>query len=67
MTAKKIPWQAPEIKSIDQISAVFGECRTGTSPVPGGDKQCSAGTGASGGQCNQGNGAKLVCSTGNGR
>lgn len=67
MTAKKIPWQAPEIKSIEQISAVFGDCKTGTSPVPGGDLQCQVGTGASGGNCTRGNGAKIVCSLGQGR
>ena len=64
MTAKKIPWQVPVVKSINQISAVFGECRVGSTPVEGGPKQCVTGTGASAGNCTRGNGA---CSVGNGR
>ena len=67
MTAKKIPWQVPEIKSIDHISAVFGDCKAGGSPVPGGATQCSTGTGAKGGNCKVGNGANTVCALGNGR
>jgi hypothetical protein len=67
MTEKKIPWQAPVVKSIDQISAVFGKCSVGTTPVAGGPNQCNAGTGAASGNCSRGNGASILCSVGKGR
>jgi hypothetical protein len=67
MSGKKRPWQEPVVKSIDPCQPVFGECRTGSTPTPGGAFQCSTGTGATTtGDCTVGNGAKLSCSGGNG-
>ena len=67
MSSSKRRWQEPVIKSIDQCQPIFGDCRTGSTPTPGGAMQCNAGTGASeSGACTKGNGAKASCLAGNG-
>ncbi len=67
MTEKKRPWREPIIKSINRCQPIFGECRVGTSPAPGGAIQCNTGTGATTtGDCTVGNGAKANCVSGNG-
>lgn len=67
MSEKKRQWQEPVVKSIDQCQPVFGECRVGSTPTPGGDFQCNSGTGATtSGTCTKGNGAKASCAKGNG-
>ncbi len=67
MSSTKRQWQEPVVKSIDQCQPIFGECKVGSSPTPGGAFQCTTGTGATtGGDCTVGNGAKLSCSKGNG-
>lgn len=65
--ASKRPWQEPEVRSIDQLTPAYGDCKTGTTPVPGGPMQCSNGKGASAsGACTSGQGAKVRCTTGRG-
>lgn len=64
---KKQSWKEPLVRSVDSCEPVFGECKTGTSPITDGIFQCSAGTGASAsGTCTVGNGAKDACTVGNG-
>lgn len=65
--AKKRVWKEPLVRSVDACQPVFGECKVGTTPTPGGPTQCAAGSGASNqGSCTRGNGAKNYCAQGNG-
>ena len=67
MSGKK-EWQAPLIRSIDQLGTVLGGTSgTGTTVTPTSPDQCNQGSGPSGGNCSRGNGAKINCNVGNGR
>jgi hypothetical protein len=67
MSGNKRQWREPIVKSIDQCQPIFGECRTGSTPAPGGEFQCNTGTGATtGGVCARGNGAQTTCTRGSG-
>jgi len=66
--SKKRPWVEPQVKSLDQLPSVYGECKVGSTPTAGGATQCNAGNGApTQGACTTGNGASNTCTAGNGQ
>ena len=68
MSKKKLQWQQPIIKSIDQCEPIFGACRVGSTEDPNEPSlQCNLGNGATvDGNCTRGNGASAICNIGNG-